>query len=119
MRVTLRDVTTAAVTAVVVTGYVGLVTGAAWLPEPSVRVAAAVFLLVGQPTCTLCAAEVLAAGTTRGAWSMLGPIALASALAALASGSAPVLGAAVLALVLLWLVALGSRALHGGRAVRR
>lgn len=119
MRITLRDAGATLVTAAVVTGYVGLVAGASWMPITSVRWYAVLFLLVGQSTCTIGAADALADGTTRGAGYLLGPIALVAAVAAVITGNAGVLGVSILCMALLWLVTTSRHAVRGHRAVGR
>lgn len=119
MGITLRDAGTTLVTGALATGYVALVEGASWAPVTSVRWYAALFVVVGQTTCTVGAADALADGTSRGAGYVLGPLALVAGLAALVSGNAGVLGLAVVAMVLLWVLTTSRHALHGHRAVRR
>lgn len=119
MRISLRDAGATLVTAAVVTGYVGLVEEASWMPITSVRWYAVLFLLVGQSTCTIGAADALADNTTKGAGYLLGPVALVAALAAVITGNAGVLGVSILCMVLLWVITTSRHAAHGHRAVRR
>jgi len=119
MRISLRDVWATAVTTAVAAAYVGLVQGASWAPLTSVRWFALVFLLVGQTTSTIGAADALRDRTSRGAGFVLGPIALVATLAAIITGNEGVLGVAVLAMVVLWVLTTSRHALHGHRPVQR
>lgn len=106
---TWRDGLATAATGGLVAAYVGLVQEAAWAPITSVRGYAALFLLVGQVTCAVCAAELARSGLVAGPGYFVGPLALVATVLALVTGSAGVMGVGVVALVLLW--ALGT-ALH-------
>lgn len=102
MSLTWRDGVATAVTGGLVAGWVGLAQGATWAPVTSVRWYAVLFLLVGQTTCAVCAADLARQGVTRSAGFYLGPLAFAGTVLAIVTGSVEVLGVAVVATALLW-----------------
>lgn len=115
MTITWRDATATAVAVALVTAYVGLAQGASWAPVTSVRWFALLFLLAGQATCIVGAAEAMASGATRGAGFILGPVALIATLAALVTGSTSVMGVAVAAMAGLWVLTTNRHMLGGRR----
>jgi len=113
MSLTWRDSVATAVTGALAIGWVGLAQEASWAPITSVRWYAVLFLVVGQTTCAVCAADLARQGVLRSSGFFLGPLALAAAVLAIVTGNVAVLGLAVLATVVLWVLATGRHVLAG------
>jgi len=119
MSLTWRDAAATAVTAALAAGWVGLAQQASWAPVTSVRWYAVLFLVAGQTTCAVCAADLTRQGVTRGPGFLLGPLAAVATVLALVAGSAVVLGVAVAAMVVLWLLATSRHVLGSQAHLRR
>ena len=104
MTLTWRDAAATAVVGAFAVGYVGLAQEQTWAPVTSVRWFALLFVVIGQATCAIGAADAMAAGATKGAGFVLGPVALLAGLLALVTGSVTVLGIGVVAMVGLWVL---------------
>lgn len=111
MSLTWRDGIATAVTGALAAGWVGLAQQATWAPVTSVRWYAVLFLVVGQTTCAVCAADLARQGVLRSPGFFLGPLALVSSALAVVTGSVAVLGVAVVATAGLWALSTGRHVL--------
>jgi hypothetical protein len=118
MTLTWRDAVATAVVGAFTVSYVGLAQEQSWAPVTSVRWFALLFLGVGPATCAIAAADAMAAGATRGAGFVLGPVAFLAGLVALVSGSVTVLGIGVVAMVGLWVLTTSRHVIAGHPVVR-